>query len=154
MREYFGIGIYYPKDVDNMGTLWRSAHNFGADFLFTIGHRYRRQVSDTTKAYRQVPLYSYSSFEDFQLHLPADSELVFVEQCAGAVLLPKAHHPERGIYILGAEDKGVPLELMKGHRKIAIDIPMCLNVAVAGSIIMFDRQNKFTKVIDSPANRA
>lgn len=40
-RGYFGIGIYHTKNVLNVGTLWRSAHNFGASFIFTVGMRYR-----------------------------------------------------------------------------------------------------------------
>ncbi len=34
---YFGIGIYGPKMTKNIGTLWRTADIFGADFMFTIG---------------------------------------------------------------------------------------------------------------------
>lgn len=49
-RGYFGIGIYNPKTETNMGTLWRSAYNFGADFIFTIGMRYKKMGSDTAKA--------------------------------------------------------------------------------------------------------
>ena len=36
-RGYFGIGIYGPKMTKNIGTLWRTADIFGADFMFTIG---------------------------------------------------------------------------------------------------------------------
>lgn len=35
-RGYYGIGIYHPKTTENVGTLWRSAHNFGADFPTSI----------------------------------------------------------------------------------------------------------------------
>lgn len=58
-RGYFGIGVYHPKNVINIGTLWRSANCFGADFLFTIGHRYKHQGSDTLKTYRHIPLYLF-----------------------------------------------------------------------------------------------
>ena len=34
---YFGIGVYRLKTEANHGTLWRSAFQFGADFIFTIG---------------------------------------------------------------------------------------------------------------------
>lgn len=36
-RGYFGIGVYHSKNADNIGTLWRSAAIFGADFIFTNG---------------------------------------------------------------------------------------------------------------------
>jgi tRNA(Leu) C34 or U34 (ribose-2'-O)-methylase TrmL len=141
-RGYFGIGIYHPKTTENIGTLWRSAHNFGADFIFTIGKRYKKQASDTTKAERHIPLYEYSSFEDFKAHLQRGCNIVFVEQAEGAKDLKEITHPEACTYILGAEDYGVPEEIMRGYQKVFIDTPMCLNVAVAGSIVLFDRQSK------------
>jgi len=141
-RGYFAIGMYQPKTETNLGTLWRSAHNFGADFIFTIGNRYKKMNSDTTKAERHIPLYNYTDWNDFVNHLPVDSNMVFVEQATGARNLKNINHPERAIYILGAEDMGIPEELMGGYQKVFIDTPMCLNVAVAGSIVMYDRQSK------------
>lgn len=75
-------------------------------------------------------------------HIPRDTELVFVEQTEDAKPLKTYSYPKQAIYILGAEDYGVPVELMRGHRKVQIDSPMCLNVAVAGSIVMCDRALK------------
>lgn len=144
-RGYFGIGIYHPKTTENVGSLWRSAHNFGADFIFTIGARYRKQVSDTTKASRHVPLYHYANMNDFKPHMPQGAELVLVEQADGAANLPDFNHPEAAVYVLGAEDYGVPEDEMRGYRKVAIATPMCINVAVAGSILLYDRQCKDRK---------
>lgn len=141
-RGYFGIGVYHPKTTENIGTLWRSAHNFGADFIFTIGKRYKKQASDTTKASRHIPLFEYDSFEDFKKNLPNGCQMVFVEQTEGARDLKLVHHPESAVYVLGAEDYGVPVELMSGYQKVFIETPMCLNVAVAGSIVMYDRKLK------------
>jgi len=141
-KGYFAIGIYETKEETNVGTLWRSAQNFGADFIFTIGARYKKQRSDTTKTWRNIPLFSFSDWEDFKAHIPKDAELVFVEQTEDSHDLKGFAHPKQAIYILGAEDHGVPKEIMHGFRKVEIDTPMCLNVSVAGSIIMFDRKNK------------
>ncbi len=146
-RGYFGIGIYEPKTETNIGTLWRSAHNFGADFIFTIGKRYKKERTDNTKAERHIPLYNYVDFDDFKKHLPSEVEIVFIEKTTDAKNLKDTIHPKRAIYILGAEDHGIPEELMKGHQKVFIDTPiidnpMYLNVAVAGSIVLFDRTNK------------
>jgi len=141
-RGYFGIGIYHPKTIENIGTLWRSGHNFGADFIFTIGARYKKQPSDTTKAERHIPLFYYDTWDEFLGTKPTEAQLVFIEQADGATKLGSFAHPEQSIYILGAEDKGIPEEIMKGHRKVFIDSPMCLNVAVAGSIVMYDRASR------------
>ena len=67
---------------------------------------------------------------------------MLVEQAEGAVILPDFGHAEAPIYVLGVEDCGVPEEGMRGYRKVALAAPMCLNVAVAGSIL---RQSKNSK---------
>jgi tRNA (guanosine-2'-O-)-methyltransferase len=142
---YVGIGVYHPKTTENIGTLWRSAHNFGADFIFTIGKRYKIQASDTTKAEKHLPLFEYDDFEDFKKHIPKGGEVVFIEQCEGARNLKEITHPKTAIYILGAEDYGVPEDVMKGFQKVFIDTKFCLNVAVAGSIVLYDRSIKTNK---------
>lgn len=141
-KGYYGIGIYYPKTTENIGTLWRSAHNFGADYIFTIGRRYKKQASDTTKAYKHIPLFEFKTFEDFKEHLPYNCQIIFIEQTESSKDLKDAFHPTSAVYILGAEDYGIPEKLMKGYQKIHIETPMCLNVAVAGSIVMYDRSIK------------
>ena len=126
----------------NLGTLWRSAFNFGASFIFTIGKRYKKQASDTIKAIKHIRLYEYLTYEDFYKSMPKNCVLVMVEQTQEATNLKDFTHPERAIYLLGAEDNGLPERIMKDHPKIYVDTPMCLNVAVAGSIIMYDRSIK------------
>ena len=147
-RGYFGIGIYHTKNILNVGTLWRSANLFGAAFLFTIGKRYKRQASDTLNSTLHIPLYEYDSFEEFLTNRPKDCLLIGVEQCENSKDVTALEHPERAIYILGAEDKGLPDEILaKCNRIISIDTPASLNVAVAGSIIMYDRNSKRRKPI-------
>ena len=145
-RGYFGIGIYNPKTIENLGTLFRSAHNFGADFIFTVGHRYKKQPSDTTKAWKHIPFYEYTDMEHFRESIPKDCQRVAVEQTIGSKSLKNYIHPERAVYLLGAEDVGIPIEyhhwFSYGGGIVHIDTPMCLNVAVAGSIVMYDRQIK------------
>ena len=143
-RGFFGIGIEHTKKEHNVGTLWRSAACMGADFLFTIGRRYQRQSSDTMKAWRHVPLYHYATFAEFYAHLPHDCRLVGVELHPDAVPLPEFDHPERCVYLLGAEDHGLTVEATEACHGIVI-VPgasRCLNVSVAGSIVMYDRTTK------------
>lgn len=141
-KGYFGIGIYETKEETNVGTLWRSAYNFDADFIFTIGARYKKQRTNTTVTERHIPLFHFEDWEDFIKHAPKEAEIVFIEQTDGAKQLSEFSHPKQAIYILGAEDYGVPVELMRGHQKVEFDTPICLNVAVAGSIVMYDRKLK------------
>lgn len=140
-RGYFGIGIYNTKTEHNIGTLWRSAYIFGASFIFTIGKRYKKQHSDTTKATNHIPLYEYKTFEEFYSNIPNNCLLIGVEQNEKSIDLKKFWHPERAIYLLGAEDYGLNENIIsKCHKIVSIDTKLCLNVSVAGSIIMYNRK--------------
>lgn len=142
-RGYFGIGIYHTKNVLNVGTLWRSAGCMGAAFIFTVGKRYKQQSSDTTKAFKHIPLYHYEDVDAFYASLPHDCMLVGVEQDQRSQALVSFAHPERAVYLLGAEDAGLPADVARRcHRLVEIDSTRCLNVAVAGSIVMYDRAAK------------
>lgn len=140
MRGFFGIGIYHPKNKINIGTLWRSAHIFGAAMLFTIGHRYKKQASDTMDSRRHVPMHEYSDFEDFKSHLPYDCRIVAVEITDKADDIRTFKHPQRCVYMLGAEDSGIPQAVLeKSHLIVRLPGEYCLNVSTAGAIVMYDR---------------
>lgn len=142
-RGYFGIGIYHGKTSNNLGTLFRSALNLGADFIFTIGKRYTYQCSDTPKAFRNIPLYHYKDYDDFYSHIPMDCRLVGVELNDDARDLKHYIHPERAVYLLGAEDHGLPPSILNRCKDVVmIDSAGCMNVSVAGAIIMYDRKIK------------
>lgn len=142
-RGYFEIGIFHGKTPANVGTLWRSAFQMGAAGIFTIGRRYPKQASDTVQAYRHVPLRNYATFDDFLAALPYDAPLIGVEM--GGKPLAKVTHPERGIYLLGAEDHGLPPDVIaRCHRLISLPSVRTnsYNVSVAGSLVMYDRMVK------------
>ena len=146
MRGYYGIGIFHPKTEVNVGTLWRSAFSLDALFIFTIGKRYEKQSSDTTATWRHIPLYHYTSFEEFNNYRPYDCKLIGVEISEKSIPIKNFIHPQRCIYLLGAEDHGLPNYVLEKCQYV-IEIPsrFCLNVSTAGSIVMFDRINKGEK---------
>lgn len=141
MRGYFEIGIYMGKTPANLGTLWRSAYQLGAAGIFLIGHRFQRQASDTVKAYRHIPLRQYDDFDHFQKSRPYDCRLIGIEM--GGRPLSSYNHPERAIYLLGAEDSGLPKHVVSSCQNVlsleSINT-LSYNVAVAGSLIMYHRQ--------------
>lgn len=146
-RGYYGIGIENTKTEINVGTLWRSAKIFNASFIFTIGKRYKKQASDTLKAYRHIPFYQYDNFEQFYNAIPYDCRLIGVELNPKAKQINNFVHPERAIYLLGAEDNGISKEaLAKCQAIIQLPGEYCLNVAVAGSIVMYDRLTKLSRL--------
>lgn len=139
-RGYFGIGIQNGKTIQNIGTLWRSAKILGASFIFTIGKRYKKQASDTLKSHRHIPLYHYETFEEFFKTLPYGCQLVGVEIALRSALIKDFKHPSQCVYLLGAEDSGLTSEAIdKCHKIVQLPGDFCLNVSVAGSIVMYDR---------------
>ena len=141
---FFGVGILNNNTNDfNIGTLWRSAYVLGASFLFTVASKYEPQSSDVTKAWTKIPLYHYTSVDELKAHLPHSTQLVGVEMAAGAVPLAQFEHPLRAVYLLGNEKRGLDERHLEHCVKV-VQLPgtFSLNVAVAGSIVMYDRVAK------------
>ncbi|OBX22686.1 MULTISPECIES: RNA methyltransferase [Bizionia] len=139
-NEFFGIGIQNGKTPENLGVLWRSAQNLGANFIFTIGNRYAKQACDTHNAVKAMPYSHYETFDDFLKNLPKGARIVGVELTDQAENLETFHHPRRCVYLLGAEDHGLSNQAIeKSHFLIKFKSELSLNVSVAGSIVMYDR---------------
>ncbi len=138
--SFFGIGIQNGKTPENLGVLWRTAQNLGASFIFTIGKRYANQASDTHNAVKSIPYYHYKNFEDFYEHLPKGVRIVAIEKTDFACDLETFSHPKRCVYLLGAEDNGLTNEAIeRSHFLVKFNSRFSLNVAVAGSIVLYDR---------------
>ena len=143
-RGYFGIGVYHPKTEVNIGTLLRSADAFGAAFVFTVGRRFRKQASDVWKSWRHIPVFEVADIDGLRRWLPFSCPLVGVELDERARMLSAWSHPERACYLLGAEDHGLPPDVRAACHSL-VQIPgasRCLNVASAGSIVLYDRAAK------------
>jgi len=139
-RGFYGIGIVGSKTPLNVGTLWRSAGILGAAFMFTAGRRYPDQASDTIKAWRHTPYFEFADDEALFDAIPKGCWPIAVELDSRAKPLHSIVHPERACYILGAEDTGVPKRVLE-RCPLVVSIPgdYSLNVAVAGSIVLYDR---------------
>jgi len=141
--NHYGIGILQHKRGHNIGTLWRSAFILGASHIFTIGKSYKKQTSDVLKTWRQIPLFHYETFDDFYTHLPYNTKLIGVEMDERSEHLYEFEHPPRAVYLLGAEDNGLPPDVLdRCHRLVDLPGTNSHNVAVAGSIVMNDRVTK------------
>lgn len=141
-RGFFAVGIYHPKRETNVGSLLRSANLFGAALVFTVGARYHRQASDTPNTPAHLPLLHFATLDDLIEHLPHGCPLVGVELDASAHLLDNYVHPARAAYLFGAEDHGLPGEVLKRcHELVQIETarPWSMNVACAGSILLHHR---------------
>jgi len=156
MRGYFGVGIEHGKNSMNYGTLYRTAQILGVGFLFVIGRRFKRQCSDTMKSWRHIPVFSYETFNDFYENLPHDCRLIGIELDSKASPLEHFQHPERAIYLLGAEDHGLTAEaLRRCHKLVKLRGEHSMNVSVAGSIVLYHRACQLAPLeIESPQNGA
>jgi tRNA G18 (ribose-2'-O)-methylase SpoU len=134
------------KSKVNVGTLWRSAFQLGAAFIFTVGRRYKRQSSDTLKTPRHIPLWHWGSLDEMET--PHGYPLIGVEFGPGSVPIIGWSHPRQAVYLLGAEDNGLTPEAMRRCHAL-ISLPavrtQSFNVAVAGSLVMYDRLAKMTE---------
>lgn len=147
MRGYFGMGVESISKSGNLGNLLRSAHAFGASFFFTVDSQINdreRDNSDTSHAIEHLPYYNFSSPTDLQL--PKECKLVGVELMDGAVNLPKFHHPLAAAYVLGPELGSLsPAMVKRCDYVVKIPTRFCVNVGVAGAIVMYDRVLRFGK---------
>ena len=140
MRGYFGIGIERSSKARNAGNLFRSAHAFGASFIFTIATHYSKQAtgSDTSNSREQIPFYQFNSVADTTF--PEGCRLVGIELLDEAVELPLFKHPLQAAYVLGPERGSLSKELVdRCDHIIKIPTSFCINVAMAGAIVMYDR---------------
>jgi tRNA G18 (ribose-2'-O)-methylase SpoU len=142
-RGFYGVAVYHPKTAVNTGTLFRTAQIFDVDFCAIIGKRYKQQPADTMNASGHIPFFEYDTFDDFYSHMPYDCQLVGVELDEQAVLLENFKHPERALYLMGAEDHGIPpVILSRCHKVVQLRGERSMNVSVAGSLVIYDRTVK------------
>ncbi|HEV3241991.1 MAG TPA: RNA methyltransferase [Methyloceanibacter sp.] len=139
-RGYFAIGIEGASKAVNLGNLLRSAHAFGASFVFTIGADARAMdtIADTSKAPSHLPLYHWQNIDE--LRLPRGCRLVGIELLDEAVELPVFAHPVQAAYVLGPERGALSREVIaRCHHLVRIPTTFSLNLATAGAIVMYDR---------------
>ncbi len=141
MRGYFAIGVEGISKAMNIGGLFRTAHAFNASFVFTVAAAYERGEgarSDTSDTPGHVPFYSFPDVES--LVLPDDCTLVGVELTDGADELPSFRHPPRAAYVMGPERGRLSPEITeKCEFMVKIPTRFCVNVGIAGAIVMYDR---------------
>lgn len=152
MRGYFGLGVEGISKTHNVGNLIRSAHAFGASFVFAIAPAVdlrKLYQADTSQTHHHVPFYRFDSVE--ALTLPRDCRLIGVELLDDAVDLPSFRHPERAAYVLGPERGSLsPALIERCDFTVRIPTAFCVNVGVAGAILMYDRLISRGRFADRP----
>jgi tRNA G18 (ribose-2'-O)-methylase SpoU len=141
VRGYFGVGVEGISKTMNVGSIFRSAHAFGAGFVFTVAAEYKKQIgkrADTSNTSGQVPFYSFPDRDS--MVLPEGCQLVGVELTDDAIDLPSFRHPANAAYILGPERGSLSPEMTaRCDHIVKIPTKFCVNVGIAAAVIMYDR---------------
>jgi len=154
MRGYFGLGVEGISKAMNVGSLFRTAHAFDASFVFTVAASYPKaegKQSDTSNALGHLPFYSFPDLSS--MVLPDDCTLVGVELTDDAIDLPSFHHPQQAAYILGPERGSLSPEMQERCTHILkIPTKFCINVGLAGAIILYDRTLSMKRFAPRPVS--
>lgn len=129
-----------PKTPTNVGSVLRAAHCYGAALVAQTGKRYHGVSTDTTKAYRHLPLLSV---DDLFSVVPHDCVPVAVDILDDARSLVTYTHPERAFYIFGPEDGTLGKAITDRCRdKVFVPTAFCMNLAAAVNVVLYDRAAK------------
>lgn len=141
MRGFAAIGLHQPKIDANIGGALRACQCYGAGLIAISGHRYRGQITDTTKAYRSIPL--VQTEDDILSLCPFDCTPVAIEFLPDSKSLVSFVHPERAFYIFGAEDHTLENSVLdKCRHTVFVPTNYCMNLAATVNVVLYDRLAK------------
>lgn len=147
-RGYAMIGLRNPKSGENVGGAARAAHCYRAAGMVIDGPRRNalmRHPTDTMKAYRHMPV---QWVDDLFSAVPFDCVPIAIELHERAKPLCEAKHPERAIYIFGAEDATLGGDTLdRCERVLYIPTRDCMNLAATVNVVLYDRMVKRQGVI-------
>ncbi len=143
----FAIAAWEISKEHNVGTLVRTAHAAAAEEVILLGDReWNTEAARTAELFTEI-VQLPAEIEAFRDHVRArDWNLVAVELDEASTNLFEAAYPPRPCFLLGAEIGGIPRELLD-DAELIVQIPQwglvpCLNLAVAGSIVVYDHLAK------------
>lgn len=152
------VVLMNPRYGHNVGNAMRACSLFGISHLWWTGERVTMELAERKVAKGRLPreerMKGWKSVQLFNHERPFDFfkniTPVCLEIVPGSQSLETFEHPENAVYIFGPEDGSVPNAVKHlCHRFITIpteqDIegrPMCLNLAAAVNVVLYDRQAK------------
>lgn len=151
-----GIVLVQPKYARNVSMALRVASCFGVRQLWFTGDRIkisgkRLPREERMKMYRQVELLNYDKpLEAF----PRGTTPVAVEVLEHSESLPYFVHPDNPVYVFGPEDGSIPKGMRAACRSfVTIPSRHCFNLAVAVSLVLYDRMFKESLIDPYPRFR-
>lgn len=142
----FAIAAYNVSKEHNFGSLVRTAHAAAASELLLVGDRdWNIEAARTADAFTEIRILADAAA--LLAHIAQRGyRLVAIELADGSVNIFEARYPDHPCFLLGAEIGGIPNGLLDAAEQI-VQIPQwglvpCLNLAVAGSIVIYDYLSK------------
>jgi tRNA(Leu) C34 or U34 (ribose-2'-O)-methylase TrmL len=142
------VALVDPKFPHNVGAAVRAASCFGIRQVWFSGDRvqllgargYRLPREERMRGYQEVELRQADSFFDA---FDADVTPVAVEVRPGSESLIEFEHPERALYVFGAEDGSLGKAVVRHcHRFVIIPTRHCTNLSAAVYLTLYDRHAK------------
>jgi tRNA G18 (ribose-2'-O)-methylase SpoU len=150
------VAAWQISKEHNVGSLVRTAHAVAAEEVILVGGpEWNVEAARTAELYTTIT--RLTSARELLEHLAARRfQLVAVELDQRSVSLFDCVYPERPCFLLGAELGGLPDELL-ARAELVVQIPQwglvpSLNLAVAGSIVLYDHLAKLARAgrLDRP----
>jgi len=140
-RGFSAIGLVRPKDANNVGSVLRAAHVYGASLVAIQGDRSPiRAATDTTEAWRHMPVIRG---EDLHAMIPFDAVPVAVDLVDDAIELPMFFHPQRAFYVFGPEDGTLGRATLDWCKyRVMVPTRTCMNLAATVNVVLYDRLAK------------
>lgn len=144
MRGYSAVALNNPKSECNVGGVLRAAQVYGASLVIVGGNRPKQYMgnlaTDTMKAYRHMPVQRIENLRDA---IPYDCVPVAIELVEGSQNLVEFKHPERAMYVFGAEDATLGNSVLSWCKHI-VSVPTsgCMNLAACVNVVLYDRLAK------------
>jgi len=139
----FALAAWEISKEHNVGSLVRTSHAAAAQEVILLGEReWNIEAARTADLYTEI-VQLPADTGSFRAHVKKQRwNLVAVELTEDSTNLFDAEYPDRPCFLLGAEIGGVPQELLS-DAELIVQIPQwglvpCLNLAVAGSIVVYD----------------
>lgn len=144
-----GILIGHLNDKGNESALLRTAETFGINLVCILGKKDDRNYRESMSADKHMLFMEFKDADDFVTYAKGNNHsIICVENINQATEVGEirkySHNP---IFVLGNEKYGIPKEILINANQIVkikqnIGYMNCLNVSVAGGIIMHDFYKK------------
>jgi tRNA(Leu) C34 or U34 (ribose-2'-O)-methylase TrmL len=142
-RGICAVGLFNPKDRDNMGGVMRASGCYSVQLVAIQGMRFSKSNLDTQKIWRHTPVINTTDLFDA---VPFGAVPVAVEFIPSAISLVDYVHPESAFYIFGPEDGSISKEILARCRDVVyVPTALCMNLAATVNVVLYDRLAKSLK---------